>query len=87
MRPTLEFVMEVFLGTALAAGTALATRASARTSPSQMPTCSRVRRLLVAVMLGATGSFALACGAFAGHRSYAPAPVVRLASRPMTRRL
>lgn len=48
---------------------------------------SLVRHFFVAAMLGATGSFALACGAFAGHRSYASAPIQRQAPRPMTRRL
>jgi hypothetical protein len=41
----------------------------------------RIRRSIVAAMLAAAGSFALTCGA-AEAESYAPAPVVPLASQP-----
>lgn len=44
----------------------------------------RVRRSVVAAMLAAAGSFALTCSA-AEAESYAPAPVVPLASQPAPR--
>jgi hypothetical protein len=46
-----------------------------------------VRRSVVAAMLAAAGSFALTCSAVAAQESYAPAPVVPLASQPAPRLL
>ena len=58
-----------------------AANAFAQTQPEAIPT---PRRLLLAAMLAAATSFAMACSAFTGPRSYGSAPVV--SSNPPPRR-
>ncbi|RXT55921.1 hypothetical protein B6S44_07465 [Bosea sp. Tri-44] len=53
-------------------------------APGQQQTAPAPRRLLAAVMLAAATSFAMACSAFTGPRSYGSAPVV--SSNPSPRR-
>lgn len=56
-------------------------RELAQAQPEAIPT---PRRLLVAAMLAAATSFAMACSAFTGPRAYGSAPVV--SSNPPARR-
>lgn len=53
-------------------------------APTQAEAIPAPRRLLVAAMLAAATSFAMACSAFTGPRSYGSAPVV--SSNPPPRR-
>ncbi|SEL30381.1 hypothetical protein SAMN04515666_103359 [Bosea lupini] len=56
-------------------------KALAHVQPETIPA---PRRLLLAAMLAATTSFAMACSAFTGPRAYGSAPV--LSSNPPPRR-
>jgi hypothetical protein len=58
-----------------------AAKALAQAQPEAIPT---PRRLLLAAMLAAATSFAMACSAFTGPRAYGSAPVV--SSNPPPRR-
>lgn len=53
-------------------------------APAQAEAVPAPRRLLLAAMLAAATSFAMACSAFTGPRSYGSAPVV--SSNPPPRR-
>jgi len=58
-----------------------AARALAQTQAEPIPA---LRRLLAAALLAAAASFAMACSAFTGPRSYGPSPIAT--SNPPPRR-